>query len=115
MEVIDIEKYPISSQFHVYNTLRFNEDRRKIKHSEDKLNLVIKNNAYLVEIIKSIVVNCGFESLRTFVFEILANNESDMLEKTKEVSMMLVSLDSILTSSINQAPSKPKPPFLPPQ
>ena len=60
MEVIDIEKFPTSSQFHVYNTLRFNEDRRKIKHSDDKMNLVAKNNAYLVEIIKSIVVNCGF-------------------------------------------------------
>lgn len=27
---------------------------------------------------------------------------------------MLVSLDSILTSSIHQLPPKPKPPFLPP-
>lgn len=27
---------------------------------------------------------------------------------------MLVSLDSILTSSVNQMPAKPKPPFLPP-
>jgi len=24
MEIIDREKFPISSQFHVYNTLRFN-------------------------------------------------------------------------------------------
>ena len=27
---------------------------------------------------------------------------------------MLISLDSILTSSINQTTAKPKPPFLPP-
>lgn len=73
MEIIDIEKFPVSSQFHVYNTLRFNEDRRKIKHGEDKMNLVAKNNASLVEIIRSIVINCGFESLRTFVFEIISN------------------------------------------
>ena len=33
MEIIDIEKFPVASQFHVYNTLRFNEDRRKIKHN----------------------------------------------------------------------------------
>lgn len=48
MEIIDIEKFPLSSQFHVYNTLRFNEDRRKIRHGEDKLSLVSKNNARLV-------------------------------------------------------------------
>jgi len=32
------------------------------------MNLVCKNNATLAEIIKSIVVNCGFDSLKTFVF-----------------------------------------------
>ena len=68
MEIIDIEKFPLSSQFHVYNTLRFNEDRRKIKHGEDKMSLVAKNNKFLVEIIRSIVSNCGFESLKTFIF-----------------------------------------------
>lgn len=60
MEIVDIEKFPIGSQFHIYNTLRFNEDRRKIKHGEDKMNLIAKNNASLVEIIRSIVLNCGF-------------------------------------------------------
>jgi hypothetical protein len=60
MEIIDMEKFPVSSQFHVYNTLRFNEDRRKIKQNEDKMSLVAKNNASVVEIIRSIVLNCGF-------------------------------------------------------
>jgi Dullard-like phosphatase family protein len=75
---------------------------------------VAKNNSSLVEIIKSIVFNCGFESLKTFVFEVLANTETDPMDKVREVSLMLVSLDSILTSSIHNMPAKPKPPFLPP-
>ena len=115
MEIIDREKYPVSSQFHVYNTLRFNEDRRKIRHNEDKMNLIAKNNASIVELIRSIVLNCGFESLRTFVFEILSSSEAEVLDKVREVSLMLVSLDSILTSSLHQAAPKPKPPFLPPK
>jgi len=35
-------------------------------------------------------------------------------DKVREVSLMLISLDSILTSSVNQMAAKPKPPFLPP-
>jgi len=31
MEIVDMEKFAISAQFHVYNTSRFNEDRRRIK------------------------------------------------------------------------------------
>lgn len=63
-----MEKFPTASQFHVYNTLRFNEDRRKIRHNEDRMNLIAKNNASIAEIIRSIVSSCGFESLKTFVF-----------------------------------------------
>lgn len=37
-----------------------------------------------------------------------------MGDKVREVSLMLISLDSILTSSVNQMAAKPKPPFLPP-
>lgn len=66
MEIVDIEKLPVSSQFHVYNTSRFNEDRRKINRS-DKMSLLAKNNKSSVDIIKSILVNCGFDSLKTFV------------------------------------------------
>ena len=102
MEIVDIEKYSISSQFHVYNTSRFNEDRRKIKHNEDRMNLLSKNNKSLVEIIKSILVNCGFDSLKSFVFEIFANEEVDISDKIKEVSAMLISLDAILTNSIHR-------------
>lgn len=114
MEIIDIEKFPTASQFHVYNTLRFNEDRRKIRHNEDRMNLIAKNNASISEIIRSIVLNCGFESLKTFVFEILSNEQSEIIDKVREVSLMLISLDNILTSSIHQMTAKPKPPFLPP-
>ena len=38
------------------------------------MNLLTKNNAHLIELIKSVVMNCGFESLKTFTFEILSNN-----------------------------------------
>lgn len=48
MEIVDMEKYPISAQFHVYNTSRFNEDRRKIKPNEDRMALLAKNNKSLV-------------------------------------------------------------------
>jgi hypothetical protein len=48
MEIVDMEKLPISTQFHVYNTSRFNEDRRKIKHNEDRMGLISKNNKFLV-------------------------------------------------------------------
>ena len=43
-----MEKFPVSAQFHVYNTSRFNEDRRKIKHNEDRISLIAKNNKSLV-------------------------------------------------------------------
>ena len=92
MEIVDIEKLPIQSQFHVYNTSRFNEDRRKINSKTDKMGLICKNNKSSVEIIKSILVNCGFDSLKTFVNEILDNSEIDRIDKIREVSMMLVSL-----------------------
>lgn len=92
MEIVDIEKLPISSQFHVYNTSRFNEDRRKLSTKHDKMGLLAKNNKSAVELIKSILINCGFDSLKTFVIEILGNKNIDMIEKIKEVSMMLVSL-----------------------
>lgn len=92
MEIIDVEKFSIASQFHVYNTSRFNEDRRKIKHNEDRMNLVHKNNASIAELIKSIVVNCGFDSLKTFVFDILANTDTEAVDKIREVSLMLLSL-----------------------
>lgn len=36
------------------------------------------------------------------------------MDKVREVSLMLISLDNILTSSIHQMTPKPKPPFLPP-
>lgn len=44
MEIVDVENLSFSSQFHVYNTSRFNEDRRKINHNEDRMGLVAKNN-----------------------------------------------------------------------
>lgn len=47
------------------------------------MHLVAKNNAALVEIIRSIVLNCGFESLRTFVFEIISNNDTDLIDKVR--------------------------------
>jgi protein associated with RNAse G/E len=75
MEIVDMEKFALSAQFHVYNTSRFNEDRRKIKYNEDRISLIAKNNKSLVEIIKSILTNCGFDSLKSFVFEILSNDE----------------------------------------
>lgn len=67
MEIVDIEKFPIQSQFHVYNTSRFNEDRRRINQKADKMGLIAKNNKSSVELIKSILQNCGFDSLKTFV------------------------------------------------
>lgn len=92
MEIIDIEKLPIASQFHVYNTSRFNESRRKLNSRQDKLGLLAKNNKTAVEIIKGILVNCGFDSLKTFVNEIIANDEVEIIDKIKEVCMMLISL-----------------------
>lgn len=44
MQIVDIEKLPIASQFHVYNTSRFNESRRKLNSRQDKLGLLAKNN-----------------------------------------------------------------------
>lgn len=38
------------------------------------MSLVARNNKSAVEIIKSILVSCGFDSLKTFVNEIIANN-----------------------------------------
>lgn len=52
--------------------------------------------------------------MKSFVFEILSNVEINILEKIKEVSTMLISLDTILSSSIQQNVEKPQPPFLPP-
>ncbi len=37
-----------------------------------------------------------------------------MSDKIKEVETMLVSLDAILTSSLNVMVERPQPPFLPP-
>ena len=108
MEIVDTEKLPISSQFHVYNTSRFNEDRRRLNSKTDKMGLLAKNNKSSVELIKSILINCGFDSLKTFVIEILANDSIEMVEKIKEVSMMLISLDSILVSSLHH-PEMSKP------
>jgi len=56
------------------------------------MSLIAKNNAAISEIIRSIVLNCGFESLKTFVFEILNNSEAEMIDKVREVSLMLISL-----------------------
>lgn len=67
MEIVDVEKLPIASQFHVYNTSRFNESRRKLNNRYDKMGLLAKNNKLSAEIIKGILVNCGFDSLKTFV------------------------------------------------
>jgi hypothetical protein len=83
MEIVDLEKLTISTQFHVYNTSRFNEDRRKISSRHDKMGLLAKNNKSLVELIKSILINCGFDSLKTFVIEILANDGIELMEKIK--------------------------------
>jgi len=47
------------------------------------MGLVSKNNKHLVEIIRSIVNNCGFESLKTFVFEILTSTETDLSDKIR--------------------------------
>jgi hypothetical protein len=44
----------------------------------------------------------------------LNNSEAELIDKVREVSLMLISLDSILTSSVHQMANKPKPPFLPP-
>jgi hypothetical protein len=41
------------------------------------------------------------------------NNDNEMIDKIREVSLMLISLDGILTSSIHQLAAKPQPPFLP--
>lgn len=114
MEIVDMEKFALSAQFHVYNTSRFNEDRRKIKYNEDRISLIAKNNKSLVEIIKSILTNCGFDSLKSFVFEILSNDEVQVSDKIKEVETMLISLDAILTSSLNVMVERPQPPFLSP-
>ena len=63
--------------------------------------------------IKSILLNCGFDSLKTFVNQILENKEIQINDKIREVSMMLISLDTILINSVHQTDnSKPKPPFL---
>ena len=78
------------------------------------MGLLAKNNKALVDIIKSILTNCGFDSLKSFVFEILANEEVELVDKIREVSTMLISLDAILTNSIHQAVDRPQPPFLPP-
>ncbi len=77
------------------------------------MNLISKNNNSLIQLIKSILINCGFDSLKTFVFQILSNKDNEMIDKIQEVSLMLVSLDNILTSSVNQHSNKPVPPFLP--
>lgn len=39
------------------------------------MGLLAKNNKSSIDIIKSILTNCGFDSLKTFVTEILANQE----------------------------------------
>ncbi len=110
---MDVEKLAVSSQFHVYNTSRFNEDRRRIKHNEDRVGLLMKNNKSLVELIKSILTGCGFDSLKSFVFEILANEDVELIDKIREVETMLFSLDAILTSSVQQSVERPQAPFLP--
>ena len=78
-----------------------------------------------MEIIKSLLRNCGFDSLKNFVMEILSNDDVDIEEKIKEVTLMLISLvrfvviqDTILVSSLEREveqveKAKPKPPFLP--
>jgi hypothetical protein len=41
------------------------------------------------------LINCGFDSLKTFVNEIIANKEVEVIDKVKEVCMMLISLVNI--------------------
>ncbi len=77
------------------------------------MGLLSKNNKSLVELIKSILTGCGFDSLKSFVFEILANDDVELIDKIREVETMLFSLDAILTSSVQQSVERPQAPFLP--
>ena len=51
-----------------------------------------KNNKHLIEIIKSLLRDCGFDSLKNFVMDILHNDDVEIQEKIKEVTLMLISL-----------------------
>ena len=71
MMIGDYENIEITSQFHIFNTMRFNESRRVVNYSNDGIDLVKQNNTSLKGLLDIISKTSKFESLNGFIKEIL--------------------------------------------
>jgi|JI6StandDraft_1071083.scaffolds.fasta_scaffold16802_3 hypothetical protein len=73
MSIAEYEKATVVGQFHIFNTMRFNEQRRKLQHDGDAIDLLVKNTQVTEDLLKSVVSESTFESLKNFVGEILSS------------------------------------------
>ena len=73
MSIAEYEKATVVGQFHIFNTMRFNEQRRKLQHDGDAFDLLVKNTQVTEDLLKSVVSESTFESLKNFVGEILSS------------------------------------------
>lgn len=76
MQIAEYERASVVGQFHVFNTMRFNEQRRKLQHNDDAIDLLVKNTQVTEDLLKAVVKESTFDSLKNFVGEILASKAS---------------------------------------
>lgn len=94
----DYENIEITSQFHIFNTMRFNESRRKVNYSNDGIELVKQNNRTLKSLLNIITKSSKFESLNGFVQEIL-EGDLGFSEQLDEVFFVLFSFQQVLVQA----------------
>ena len=71
MLIGEYENIEITSQFHIFNTMRFNESRRKISYEHDGIELIKQNNNSIKSLLEVITRASKFESLNGFVKEVV--------------------------------------------
>ena len=59
-----------------FNTMRFNEQRRKLQHDDDAIDLLVKNIQVAEDLLRAVVKESTFDSLKNFVTEILTSKAS---------------------------------------
>jgi hypothetical protein len=73
MSIAEYEEATVVGQFHVFNTMRFNEQRRKLHHDGDTIDLLVKNTGIIEDLLKAVVRESTFDTLKSFVIELLSS------------------------------------------
>ena len=55
MSIAEYEKASVVGQFHIFNTMRFNEQRRKLQHDNDAIDLLVKNTQVTEDLLRAVV------------------------------------------------------------